>query len=76
MISGPATIPARTVFGNIIDGSAPFSGLLREMRFWTINRSEKDLENFRYQTIPLTSELRNSMLLYIMLNQGSGTQLV
>jgi hypothetical protein len=65
-------MPSRTIFGNNIDGSQPYRGMIKEVRFWKVSRTGQELEDYRYQTIPINSQLRDQMLVYAMLSATAG----
>jgi hypothetical protein len=65
-------MPSRTIFGNKIDGSQPYRGMIKEVRFWKVPRTGQELEDYRYQTIPINSQLRDQMLVYAMLSGTAG----
>jgi hypothetical protein len=44
------------------------------VRFWNVVKSERDIALMRYQSIPLESPLRSSLIIYMMLNAESGNQ--
>jgi hypothetical protein len=65
-------LSAQTVIGNNREGSQPFRGFMREMRFWNTTRSENELKYYRYQSITLKSEISSNLVAYLMLNQQMG----
>jgi hypothetical protein len=75
-IQGIDKILLKTILGNDAAGTSPFKGFLREIRFWNVDRTDLEIQQFRYQTIPYSSDLRNSMIAYLILNQGTGTQFI
>jgi hypothetical protein len=46
--------------------------MMKEVRFWKVSRTGQELEDYRYQTIPINSQLRDQMLVYAMLSATAG----
>eukprot|EP00347_Sterkiella_histriomuscorum_P005081 403357971 len=63
----------RTLIGNLLDYSAPFKGMIKEIRIWSETRTESQLSMYRYQAIP--NQSRSKLLAYTMLNQGFGDRI-